>query len=141
MVTEDSADLPNLRPKTKAFVDRIIENPKISHTQAYLDTHTTENRAAAAVEAHKTLSKPNVQVYMRKHVKRAKETIVSIMVDTEVKASDRLRAAQDVLDRSVGKAVQRTESETKNINLNIEASVELGNDFAEYLRSKTQQSL
>jgi hypothetical protein len=64
------------------------------------------------------------------------KNIVAIASDIDVKAETRLKANQDILDRTIGKAIQKTEVKQENINLNIEASQELADNFAEYLKSK-----
>lgn len=131
--------LPPLRPKTKAFVDKVLSDPKISHTQAYLATHGTTNANSAKATASQLLAKPNVIIYMKKHEQLAKQTMIEAMRDTEAKWADRISAARDVLDRNLGKPTIRTEVETKNLNINVEASVELGNDFTMFLKGKTEQ--
>lgn len=99
-----------IRPRTKAFADTLLADPTISQTQAYLATHQTDNVRAAAVEASKTLTKPNVQIYMQNHVNKAKTKIVSLL-DAD-KPDIALRAAQDILDRTHGKATVVQESNT-----------------------------
>lgn len=127
-----------LKPKVKAFADKLIADPKISHTQAYLDTHQTTNRAAANVQATKTLAKPSVKIYLQRHANRAKERMLEL-VESE-KEDIALRASVDILDRTYGKAVTKQQSENVNLNVNVEASQELAAGFADYLAKTTSQS-
>lgn len=124
-----------LKPKTKAFADKLLVDDKISATQAYIDTHKTENRKVASVNSTNLLKKPSVQIYMANHVKKAKRKVIELL-DSD-KQDIAFKAATDVLDRYYGKAIARTENNNTNLNLNIEASKELADDFTAYLKSKT----
>lgn len=99
-----------LKPKTKQMADLLMSNPELSQTKAYLQTHNTNNVDTARTEASKTLSKPNVQIYMDKHINKAKTRIVEL-IDSD-KPDIALRASQDILDRSHGKATVIQESNT-----------------------------
>jgi hypothetical protein len=113
-----------MKTKTRAFADELLTNPKISHTEAYLRTHQTTNRKSASVSATQLLSKPSVLLYLDKHVTRARNRIVSL-VDNAGKEDIQLRAAQDILDRTQGKATQRTDIQSHAISLNIDLSSSL----------------
>lgn len=107
-----------LKPRTKQFADLLLQDPTINQTNAYLNTHKTNNPNTGAVEASKTLRKPNVQIYMDKHINKAKMKIVSL-VDSE-KDDIALRASQDILDRTQGKATIQTDSNTyTQINISL----------------------
>jgi hypothetical protein len=128
--------LPKIKPKTKAMLELMANNPTINQTNAYMQTHQTTNYQSAAASASALLKTPNVIIYREKQVQMAIKNIVAIASDIDVKAETRLKANQDILDRTVGKAIQKTEVKQENINLNIEASQELADNFAEYLKSK-----
>lgn len=113
-----------MKPKTKAFADTLLANPKLSNTEAYMRTHKTTNRRSASVSASKLLATPSVSIYLAKHVDAARMRIVQL-VDGAGKEEIQLRAAQDVLDRSYGKATQRTEGVATGITLNIDLSTAL----------------
>lgn len=102
-----------LKGKSKATLDLLASNPKLSATDAYLQTHATENRTTASTNAYKLLQKPLAQVYLQQHVSRAKERVVEL-VDSE-KEDIALRASTDILDREYGKATQKTEVQSFNI--------------------------
>lgn len=128
-----------LKRRTIEFADRLLADPSISQTQAYLDTHETNNKDTARIQASRLLTKPSVQIYLKKHVQMAKQNIVMMASDESVKPDTRLKANQDILDRAVGKPTIRTESTNTNLNLNIEASQELNDQFTAFLKAKTQQ--
>lgn len=99
-----------LKPRTKAFADKLLQDPGISQTQAWIDTHKTNNPRAASVESSRTLAKPSLQIYMQNHINKAKTRIVDL-VDSD-KPDIALRASQDILDRTHGKATVIQESNT-----------------------------
>jgi hypothetical protein len=122
-------DTKIMKTKTKEFVDELLLNPKLSHTEAYLRTHQTTNRKSASVGAARLLSKPSVAIYLEKHVSKARQRIVDL-VDNAGKEDVQLRAAQDILDRVYGKATQRAEVQSFGISFNIDLS---GNSASEEL--------
>ena len=61
-----------MKPKTKDFINTLVSQPKISATDAYLQTHQTTNRASARANASKLLAKTNVQIYLDEQVDAAK---------------------------------------------------------------------
>jgi len=102
-----------LKQKSKDTLDLIAGNPKISATEAYIRTHSTNNRKSANASVHKLLAKPSSQIYLKKHIDKAREKIVEL-VDTE-KLDIALKASQDILDRTQGKAVQRQQVQSSNL--------------------------
>lgn len=128
-----------LKPRTKAFIDLLDRQPTMSQTQAYIETHETNNPRTASVEASRTLASPKVIIYRRKHEQAAKQTMVEIATSKRAKHADRIKAAQDILDRNLGKATQRTEASSTVVNLNVEASQQLNDQFTEFLRNSTNQ--
>jgi hypothetical protein len=108
-----------VKNKTKAFVNELLANPKLSNTEAYIRTHQTTNRKSASVSASRLLAKPSVSIYLEKHTSNARKRVVDL-VDNAGKEDVQLRAAQDILDRSFGKATQRAEVVASGITLNID---------------------
>lgn len=107
-----------LKPKSRQVLDIIALDPKISATEAYLKVHGTDNRTTATTNAYKLLRKPESQIYLQKHIDRARNTVVELL---DSKKDDiRLRSADSILDRALGKPTQRTEVETTGITLNID---------------------
>lgn len=104
-----------MHPKTKKFADKLLKEPKISHTRAYLETHQTDNKKTANVNAAKLLSQPNVQIYMDSHVTKATEKVVKLIGSRREEIA--LRASQDVLDRTHGKPLVKTSNANFNINI------------------------
>lgn len=115
--------MAGLKTKSKEVLDIIASDPKISATQAYLEVHNTENRVTAGTNVGKLLRKPSAQIYLKKHTDKARETVVQLL-DSE-KDDIRLRASTDILDRTHGKATQRTEVTTQGITLNIDLTSSL----------------
>lgn len=113
-----------MKPKTRKFVDTVAENPKMSHTDAYLATHKTENRTTATTNAYKLLQKPSVLEYMATKSDYAERTVYGVLKNARKRKDDvqwqRLAkdSANDILDRVHGKPL------TKTTNLNIGATLE-----------------
>lgn len=113
-----------MKPKTKAFADKLLENPKLSQTEAYLQTHETESRATARNNASSLLAQPNVLEYLQSKSEIAEKALFNVL-QTSKKHKDNVNwqrlakdTANDVLDRAVGKPLARTSS------LNISVSIE-----------------
>lgn len=112
--------LIKLTRKQKNFADLLIENPKMSATEAVNQTYNVANRHTAEVIASENLRKPELQIYMQEHVDLAKRRIVELTSDE--KSDIALRASQDILDRSLGKARQQIEVQSTSLNINISLS-------------------
>lgn len=137
--------IPEPKGQNKAFLDRLIADPKLTAVSAYLATHETTNRNTAYVGSTNVLKKPSSQIYLKKHIDKAKAVAVNVM-DNAMKHDSptwqKLAAdqAERIMDRELGKATQRTESKTENLNLNITANADLGDKFTEFLKQSTVQN-
>lgn len=118
-----------MKPKTKQFADTLLNDPKISATQAYIKTHKTVNPNTAKVNASKLLTKTNVQIYMDEHVKIAVERIVDIAKNGDDAVA--IRAAQDILNRVHGQAIQKTESNVTRTNITVPDNV-IADEYLQY---------
>jgi hypothetical protein len=112
-----------LKPKSKQVLDIIAAQPKTNATEAYLQVHGTDNRVTAATNAYKLLQKPESQIYLEKHIDRARDTVIQLL--NSDKDEIRLRSSQDILDRSHGKATTRIEQQTTGVTLNIDLTSSL----------------
>ena len=113
-----------MKPKTKAFLDEIAKNPRQSNVDAYINTHKTNNRKSAGASASKLLAKPSSVIYLEQHIDKARNRIIDL-VDSASKEEIQLRASQDILDRSYGKATQINEITKRGITLNIDLTSSL----------------
>lgn len=109
-----------IKPKTKEFVDLMNADPKLSATEAYIRTHQTESRATARTNASQLLAKTNVAIYKSSIVKKAKVK-VGLLIDSS-NESIALKAAQDVIDRTEGKAIQKNETTSKVVTVKLDLS-------------------
>lgn len=107
-----------LTRKQKAFADELINNPKMSATQAIKNTYNVTTDTSASVTAHENLRKPSIQLYLDKHIDKAKNRVVELIDSNREDIA--LRASDSVLDRALGKAVQRSEVQTTGVTLNID---------------------
>ena len=100
-----------LTPKQKKFADKYLETG--NGTRSALAAYDTEDYQTAASIAEENLKKPEIIVYLDKHVEMAKSVITEIAQNKDNKPSDRISAAKDILDRTVGKPKERIEQESK----------------------------
>ncbi len=107
-----------LKPKTVEMLDLMIANPKLSQTEAYIRTHQTNNRKVAANNASLLMAKDGVQIYKNSIVKKAKRKI-GLLIDSE-NESIALKASQDVIDRTEGKAIQKNETTQKVVTVKLD---------------------
>lgn len=108
-----------LTRKQKAFADELVANPKQSATKAVLKTYNVKPIGSSArTIAAQNLAKPSIQLYLDKHVQKAKNRVVEL-IDSD-KEDIALRASDSILDRTLGKATQRTEVQTTGVTLTID---------------------
>lgn len=100
-----------LTPKQKKFADKYLETG--NGTKSALAAYDTEDYQTAASIAEENLRKPEIIVYLDKHVEMAKSVITEIAQNKDNKPSDRISAAKDILDRTVGKPKERIEQDSK----------------------------
>ena len=114
---------PKLTRKQQAFVNELLQDTKLSATQAAMRTYGTTDKPmsydTARAVAAENLTKPSIQQYLSDHDFDSQTTIVEMMKQREDKrlAFD---AARDVQDRIHGKATQRVETVNTGINLSID---------------------
>lgn len=111
-----------IKPKTKEFVDLLNENPTMSQTEAYIRTHATNSVKTAKSEASKLLQRPAVIGYKDSAVKKAKRRVVELVSSTNESVA--LKAAESIIDRNEGKAVQKSESINKTVELKLDLTGE-----------------
>src|SRR4051812_8733115 len=112
-----------LSEKEKAALDEKLANKKISNTEAVrrvYNVKTTGNSASAL--ASKVFNKPASLRYLEVHAEMARNNIVELANDREIKPETRLKANQDILDRTDGKATLKTVTESSVLTLNADFS-------------------
>lgn len=109
-----------LKPKTKEFVDNMLENPNKSLGEVYMMNHKTESKRNASQAASKLLKKPNVIGYKDSAIGKAKRRIVSLVDSTN--ESIALKASESIIDRMEGKAIQRNETATTIMRVQLDIS-------------------
>lgn len=109
-----------LKANSKKVLDIIAGQTKQNAKRAYMEVYPDAKPTTAEVNASNLLKKPEAQIYLQKHVDKAKKTIVTLM-DSD-KDEIKLRASSDVLDREYGKATQKTENTNTSVTLNLDLS-------------------
>lgn len=125
---QDLAKQYGIKPKTKAMVDLMTDNPKLSATEAYLRTHETESRITAGNAASRLLKRASVVGYRDSAVGKAKRRIVSL-IDSD-NESIALKASESVIDRNEGKAIQKNESTSRTVEVKLDLTgVRIGSHY------------
>lgn len=106
-----------LKPNSKKILDIIASQPGINQTDAYRQVHPTAGDNSARSNAYKLMKKPDAQIYLQKHIDKAKQTVVALL-DSD-KDDIKLKSADSILDRSLGKATQRVEMQSEQVSINI----------------------
>ena len=119
-----------IKPKTKALYDEVINNKGITQREAYIQLHPKSSIEAADSNASKLLRSDKYNIYKASAVGKAKKRIVSLV--SSGNESIALKASQDILDRTEGKATQKTENITQTVEVKLDLTgVKLGNHFIE----------
>lgn len=105
-----------LKENSKRILDIIASDPSKNQTQAYKAIHPNASDNTARNNASQLLKKPEAQIYLQKHIEKASNKIVELVNND--KPDIALRASQDILDRTQGKATIKTES-TNYTDINI----------------------
>lgn len=106
-----------LRPKSKAVLDELVNDPKLTQTDAYLKHHNV-SRQVAGVKASQLVNKDSARVYTSSVEGRAKRRMASL-IDSK-NESIALKASDSVLDRNLGKSIQRSENTSKVIEVKLD---------------------
>lgn len=111
-----------LKQNSKAILDVIASQDAQNATQAYKEIHPTASDVTARTNAHKLLKKPEAQIYLQRHIDKAKAKVVSL-VDSK-REEIALKASEAILDRSLGKATVVTEStDYKDIHITLGTAI------------------
>lgn len=119
-----------LTPQQKAYADgKIHAKPGTSKSQIIQAINPDITPATARQLVNKYEKHQGIATYSNQQVMQARNNIVEIANDkTGVKAETRLKANQDILDRTEGKAIQRTEVQSTGITLSIDLTSALTDD-------------
>ena len=107
-----------LKPKSKQVLDLLIDNPKLSQVDAYAAVHKTTNRTSAVNSASRLLAKDSARIYTDRAVGKAKRRIVSLVSSKNEAIA--LKASDSILDRTLGKSIQRSESTQQTVHVNLD---------------------
>ena len=103
-----------LKANSKKVLDLYAAQEKKNAAAAYKAVHPKAAATTAASNAYQLLQKPSAQIYLQQHIDNARQTIVELSQQSN-KDTIRLQASQDILDRSYGKATNKTETTTLSI--------------------------
>jgi hypothetical protein len=101
--------------KRMAVLKEKLKDPSITNSEAARRAFPNLSPSSASMLALRTMKDERVLAILDKHVNKAQDTIVRLL-DSD-KPDIALRASQDILDRTYGKAIQRNENINKNITV------------------------
>ncbi len=130
-----------LKPKTKAMIDDMLDDPRLTQREAYLRHHKTTNIKTVDRALNRTMNKPSVIGYKDSAVRKAKRRIIELVESKN--ESIALKASADIIDRNEGKAVQKNESISRTVDVKIDLTgVRLGNHYikTEAVEAETSQN-
>lgn len=121
--TTDGKFAPKLTRKQKAWSDTYLKDKKASLAEIARQTYNVTDTKTAYAISRQNLENTGIQIYLQEHIDKAQKKIVDLL-DAD-KEEIQLRSAQDILDRTHGKATQRTEVEHRGVTLNIDLTSSL----------------
>lgn len=98
--------MKELTPKQDKFLKRYLETG--NGTRAALEAYDTDDYKTAGAIASENLKKPSIMEKFKAAQDIAHATIVALATSAENEGV-RLKAAQDIVDRTEGRATQRTD--------------------------------
>lgn len=98
----------------------MAQQPALNQTQAYKQIHPTASDNTARNNASQLLKKPEAQIYLQKHIDKAKTKVVAL-VDSENEQVS-LKASEAILDRALGKATQQIQTTSQSVVFSIDLS-------------------
>ena len=126
---KDRTALKPLTRKQKAFADALLNDKKISATQAVKTAYNTTTDGSARIIAHENLAKPNIISYLSNHSDLTEQVITNTI--KEYQSSDDIKqrslavdSAKWVHDKIHGKAKQQIDIRSQAITLNIDLTGE-----------------
>lgn len=124
-VLAGNSQLPKLTRKQQAFVDVLVENPKVTATEAVERTYSVSNRNVARNIASENLSKPNIQSALSEYSELSEQAIIGTIKDWKSSENTRRREIATNLamythDKVHGKATQKVEQSSVSVGINID---------------------
>jgi len=122
-----------LTRKQKAFADKLINNKKMSATEAAFQTygkpHKPVTRRTAEVIAHENLRKPEIVSYLSEKNDLVEEVLINTLTDWGREQNTRKReiavdVGKYIHDKIHGKATQQIETTNKSVTISIDLTGE-----------------
>lgn len=134
-VVTKSGTVVMLTNAQKLYADTKLANPTMSLNKVAKVAYPNQKRDTLSQQAQANEKNKDISIYSEEQANRAMVTVVELL---DSKKDDmRYRAATDILDRTYGKSVQKQITQNTNVNVNIEASKELADNFTEFMRQST----
>lgn len=122
---KQAVQLKPLTRKQKAFADTLLNDKKISATQAVKATYNTTTDHSAEVIAHENLRKPEIVSYLESHGDMIEQVLVNTIKDYATSDDIKQRTlaintGEWIHDKIHGKAKQQIDVRSQAITLNID---------------------
>lgn len=137
-VKTPSGNIVKLTKQQKKYADEKLAHPDKPLIEIAQEVYTNASKATASQIVNQNEKNKDISIYSEEQVNRAALTVVEIMNNPKSRDETRLKAADSVLDRAIGKPKQVTETHSTNLNLNVEASQKLADSFTEFLKQQTR---
>lgn len=134
-VITKSGVIVQLTKAQKRYADEKIANPDKPLVASARVAYPNQNEDTLRQQVQANEKNLDITIYSDEQSSKAALTVVELMDSN--KEDVRFKAATDILDRTHGKSIQRQQTQNTNLNLNLEVSKELGDNFTEFLKSKT----
>ena len=114
--------IKRLSKKQKGFVKDFLATGNA--VRSVLNNYDTKDYNTAAVIGNENLNKPNIQALIESYAEKAAQNIYELANNAEGEPV-KLSANKDILDRAGFKPIEKSESKTTNINIDIKKQEEL----------------
>ena len=114
-----------LTDKQKAYADLKNARPNESLKSIAREVYTNATEGTLGQIVHANERNTNIIAYNQEQVDVARNTVYEIASNKESKDRDRLAASFDILDRNLGRAIQRTEQVNNGVQLVINLTGEV----------------
>ena len=114
-----------LTDNQKEYADLKSARPKDSLVTIAAEAYPNANYDSLRQIVNKNEQNTNIALYSDEQVAVARNTVYEIASNKESKDRDRLAASFDILDRNLGRAIQRTEQVNNGVQLVINLTGEV----------------
>ena len=118
VITQDGTPV-QLTPNQKAYADGKLQAPHgTSLIKIAAEAYPNAKQSTLSQIVNQNEKNKSIALYSNEQVEEAKKTVYGLLKSE--KDTVKLAAAQDILDRNIGKAIQRTEVASTSLQIGID---------------------